>query len=434
MLPLFDERSWACKCDRRKLQFPIFSQEATICPLRRTMAGTGKLRDDTRSARHCRRQRSNPSWAAALIVLASTLMHLSPPSSVPTQTSERQGDSSIFSLAFQLPTTLSRTPRLRKSSNGDDITFFGRGTHFSRSNPASTASALESSSSRSARGSGNIKGGGRKKPKSRTRRKSTRSGFVKAVETEEDIAQHHLLESLSSRIYTKDDEDWSELQNKQQAENLRELQRHPALVLNADYQPLRLLPLSMWSWQEAVKSVFSGKVVVVDVYPDISVRAANLVMPVPSVVALREYAPSAQKARPAFTRRNVFLRDGYRCQYCRGLFRTPDLSLDHVEPRCMGGKLTWDNTVTSCRKCNGRKGSLRVSELSSIGMTLSSKPRIPSSYELAMEANKFVPRGKVHPTWAPFLGMCFNPDEEEQAKVNGGSCLRKTARKDQPPF
>lgn len=44
---------------------------------------------------------------------------------------------------------------------------------------------------------------------------------------------------------------------------------------------------------------------------------------------------------PAFTRRNVFLRDGYRCQYCGGLFRTSDLSLDHVNPRCFGGRLTW---------------------------------------------------------------------------------------------
>lgn len=101
-----------------------------------------------------------------------------------------------------------------------------------------------------------------------------------------------------------------------------------------------MLPLSVWSWQDTVKAVLSGKAVVVDVYPDVFVRAVSLDMPVPSVIALREYAPTG-KARPAFTRRNVFLRDGYRCQYCGGLFRTSDLSLDHVEPRCFGGKLVW---------------------------------------------------------------------------------------------
>ena len=96
------------------------------------------------------------------------------------------------------------------------------------------------------------------------------------------------------------------------------------------------------------------------------------------------------------------MRDGYRCQYCSDQFHTPDLSLDHVEPRCFGGQLEWENTVTSCRKCNGRKGCLRPSELNRVGMKLQREPRCPSLFELAAEASKFVPR-KVHPTWAPFL-------------------------------
>ena len=54
------------------------------------------------------------------------------------------------------------------------------------------------------------------------------------------------------------------------------------------------LPLSLWTWQDAVKSVFSGKVTVVDVYPDVYIRAANIKMPLPSVIALSEYAPHAR--------------------------------------------------------------------------------------------------------------------------------------------
>mmetsp|Transcript_34047 Transcript_34047/g.45499 ORF Transcript_34047/g.45499 Transcript_34047/m.45499 type:complete len:333 (+) Transcript_34047:1847-2845(+) len=73
------------------------------------------------------------------------------------------------------------------------------------------------------------------------------------------------------------------------------LDRHPALVLNADYQPLTCLPLSLWSWQEAMKAVFSGKVTVVDVYPGIYVRAASLSTPLPSVIALNDYTPQHQK-------------------------------------------------------------------------------------------------------------------------------------------
>jgi len=121
---------------------------------------------------------------------------------------------------------------------------------------------------------------------------------------------------------------------------MSKLDRHPALVLNADFQPLSVLPLSLWSWQETVKSLFSGKVQTVEVYPDITVRAVNLDVPLPSVIALTEYVPQPHQC-PAFTRRNVFLRDGYICQYCGNKFKTQDLSLDHVTPRCVGGKLTW---------------------------------------------------------------------------------------------
>ncbi len=72
-------------------------------------------------------------------------------------------------------------------------------------------------------------------------------------------------------------------------------------------------------------------------------------------------------------------------------------------PRCLGGKLTWDNTVTCCKKCNGRKGSLLPTELDAVGMELRREPRCPSLFELAAEAGRFVPR-RVHSTWEPFLG------------------------------
>lgn len=118
------------------------------------------------------------------------------------------------------------------------------------------------------------------------------------------------------------------------------LDSHPALVLNADYQPLSVLPLSLWSWQETIKSLFTGKVQVVDVYPDIEVRAVTIDVPLPSVIALTDYVPQPHQT-PAFTRRNVYLRDGYKCQYCAKTYKTMDLSLDHVVPRCVGGRLTW---------------------------------------------------------------------------------------------
>src|SRR5205085_2199687 len=59
-------------------------------------------------------------------------------------------------------------------------------------------------------------------------------------------------------------------------------------------------------------------------------------------------------SRPALTRRAVFLRDNYTCQYC-GL-HSRDLTLDHVVPRHRGGRDAWDNLVAACRACNHRKG------------------------------------------------------------------------------
>jgi hypothetical protein len=55
-----------------------------------------------------------------------------------------------------------------------------------------------------------------------------------------------------------------------------------------------MLPLSIWSWQNAVKAVLGGKAVVVETYPDVVIRAVSIDMPVPSVIALREYAPSGK--------------------------------------------------------------------------------------------------------------------------------------------
>jgi len=211
----------------------------------------------------------------------------------------------------------------------------------------------------------------------------------------------------------------TQIKRKKQKDNehltfLKKLDRHPTLVLNADYQALSVLPLSIWSWQDTMKALFSGKVVVVDVYPGVIVKAANVDVPLPSVIALTEYAKQPNQT-PAFTRRNVFLRDGYTCQYCSKTYRTGDLSLDHVTPRCVGGRLEWENTVTSCRKCNGRKGSTLPKHLKDIGMRLSREPWTPTKWELAANAQKMVPK-KVHSTWKPFLGMNVVPGDQNESE------------------
>ena len=107
------------------------------------------------------------------------------------------------------------------------------------------------------------------------------------------------------------------------------LSAFPALVLNADYQPLSYYPLSLWGWQDTVKAIFLDRVAVVSHY-DRVIRSPGFEFRLPSVVALKQYIP--QDRRPPFTRFNVFLRDRFACQYCRRPHAAQELTFDHVVP------------------------------------------------------------------------------------------------------
>ncbi len=170
----------------------------------------------------------------------------------------------------------------------------------------------------------------------------------------------------------------------------------PALVLNADYQPLSYFPLSVWNWQEAVKAIFLDRVDVLSWY-DRVIRSPGLEMRLPSVVALREYVP--QDRRPPFTRFNVFLRDMFTCQYCERRLPAQELTFDHLVPRSRGGRTCWTNIVTACSECNLRKGSRLPEEC---GMYPKSRPRVPTLHELRRNGRHFPPN-YLHESWRDFL-------------------------------
>ncbi|MBX3415506.1 MAG: HNH endonuclease [Pirellulales bacterium] len=85
------------------------------------------------------------------------------------------------------------------------------------------------------------------------------------------------------------------------------------------------------------------------------VRSVNFEIQVPRVIRLLSYE-RLPKQVIRFNRRNIFARDGNRCQYCGRRFPMSELSLDHVMPRSRGGDTSWENIVCSCVKCNVRKG------------------------------------------------------------------------------
>ena len=104
----------------------------------------------------------------------------------------------------------------------------------------------------------------------------------------------------------------------------------PVLVLNADFRPLSYYPLSLWSWQDAIKAVFLDRVNIVEHY-DRAVRSPSFEIQLPSVVSLKSFVKPT--THPAFTRFNVFLRDRFVCQYCAA---PEDLTFDHIIPRSQG--------------------------------------------------------------------------------------------------
>ena len=168
------------------------------------------------------------------------------------------------------------------------------------------------------------------------------------------------------------------------------------LVLNADFRPLSYFPLSVWSWQDAVKAVFLDRVNIIAEYEQ-AIHSPSFEMQLPSVISLKEYV--RMDRRPAFTRFNVFLRDGFTCQYCGDRFQTEVLTFDHVMPRSRGGRTTWENVVAACQSCNLKKANMTPRQA---GMTLNRLPRRPDAAELQNKGRKFPPN-YLHDSWMDFL-------------------------------
>lgn len=164
------------------------------------------------------------------------------------------------------------------------------------------------------------------------------------------------------------------------------------LVLNADYNPLCLVPLSVIDWQTAVKAVFSDKVTVIKNHDDWVVRSQHLEFPVPSIIVTNTYINPSYTV--AFNRKMVYLRDDHTCQYCGGKFDSHDLTFDHVMPRARGGETTWDNVVTACTTCNFLKGTKLIDPLT--------EPRAPTYWEMAKIVRKTHIKVK-DPAWNQYL-------------------------------
>ena len=165
------------------------------------------------------------------------------------------------------------------------------------------------------------------------------------------------------------------------------------LLLNADAQPVSLLPLSTVDWQEAIRYMVLNKVEVLSWYEDWVVRSARWETRVPAIIMLKEYQKPKSTIR--LSKRNVFLRDLYVCQYCDKEVKDSEATLDHVHPVSQGGKNTWTNLTTACKPCNYRKANHTTMKPKKV-------PHKPDFWELVEKRRQ---RGfhYAHPSWADYL-------------------------------
>jgi len=147
------------------------------------------------------------------------------------------------------------------------------------------------------------------------------------------------------------------------------------LVLNATYEPL-----SVVSQPRAVHLVLSDKAEVIE-SDSVPVRSQHFSFPAPLVIRLRYYVRIPHNLPVPLSRRAIFLRDGHTCQYCGAQPGKDHLTIDHILPRSRGGRMEWENVVTSCGACNRRKGSRTPQEAA---MKLLQAPVRPRFWAMAM--------------------------------------------------
>ena len=183
----------------------------------------------------------------------------------------------------------------------------------------------------------------------------------------------------------------------------------PALVLNRNWQPVNVATVArslVMLWNESARVVdpsdyrlytwadwsrlkpFAGEPFI---------QAVSVRLRVPEVVVLTDY-DRLPSAAVAFSRRNVFKRDHFACQYCGRQPGVEELSIDHVVPRSQGGVSTWENCVLACVACNKRKADRTPGQA---GMRLRKQPIRP----------QWKPLYAAHPlrmaSWSKFVSEAY---------------------------
>jgi 5-methylcytosine-specific restriction endonuclease McrA len=153
------------------------------------------------------------------------------------------------------------------------------------------------------------------------------------------------------------------------------------LVLNASYEPINVCTV-----RRAAVLLLKQKAEMLE-HGQASLHSERLDLPKPEVIRLVTYVKVPRNGqRRKITRKAVFARDSWTCQYCG--VRHSTLTVDHVIPRSRGGESVWENIVASCAPCNRRKGNHLPRE---VRMHPRRKPRPPGPTVFIRVASPVIP-------------------------------------------
>ncbi len=149
--------------------------------------------------------------------------------------------------------------------------------------------------------------------------------------------------------------------------------KRPTLVLNRNWQPIGVASVSrslVMVWNDTARIVDPAdySLYTWDDWSQLKpadgepvIRTVRFEMRVPEVISLTRYDRFHRRTVP-FTRRNLFRRDRFMCQYCGASPGGNELTIDHVLPRSRGGNTSWENCILACVRCNHRKANRTPTE------------------------------------------------------------------------
>lgn len=175
------------------------------------------------------------------------------------------------------------------------------------------------------------------------------------------------------------------------------------LALNASFEPLTIV-----SARRAVRLVMDRKAEILEADREVTFRSQWERLPAPHVIRLVRYVHVPRRFRRQVTNTFLFARDDYACQYCGKrryeLKGRQFLTRDHVLPISRGGDNSWTNVVTSCSRCNNKKGDRLPREA---GMRLLCQPGEPNHVHLVWVVRR------VTPIQAKYIGMFYGQETLE---------------------